>query len=151
MTHPVTSRYAHLMADFDLRPRQLAAHLRDAHGIEPRAARRRYEREVWHGQHEYDGHRERPLLPHADTARSAALMPDETCPSPCATCAATTAGLTLAGEFDADVRPHGEWWANLSDARGTLATYAAARIAPMHALISAAIVAGEFPFAEVSR
>jgi hypothetical protein len=45
------------MADFELRPRQIAAHLRDAHGLEPRAARKGYEREAWHSQHEYDGHR----------------------------------------------------------------------------------------------
>lgn len=58
MTHtPTPNRHAHLLADFDMRPLELARHLRDAHDIEPRAARKRYEREVWHSQHEYEGHR----------------------------------------------------------------------------------------------
>ena len=52
---PIESRYSHLMADFDLRPRQIAAHLRSAHGIEPRGALKGYEREAWHSQHQYDG------------------------------------------------------------------------------------------------
>lgn len=29
-----------------------AKHLREAHGVEPRAARKGYEREVWHTHHE---------------------------------------------------------------------------------------------------
>lgn len=44
--------YDHLKADFELRPRQIAAHLRQAHGVEPKAAKKGYEREVWHRQHE---------------------------------------------------------------------------------------------------
>lgn len=46
------STYDHLMADFKLRPRQIAQHLRDAHRVEPKAAMKGYEREVWHNQHD---------------------------------------------------------------------------------------------------
>lgn len=55
---PERTRYDHLMADYDRPPLAVARHLREAHGIEPKAARKGYEREVWHGQHERDGHRE---------------------------------------------------------------------------------------------
>lgn len=60
MTHtPTPNRYAHLMADYDRPPLALAAHLREAHGIEPkRPTRPSYRRELWHSQHEYDGHRD---------------------------------------------------------------------------------------------
>ena len=44
--------YDHLYHDFRLRPRQIAAHLREAHGIEPKVMRKGYEREGWHDQHE---------------------------------------------------------------------------------------------------
>lgn len=35
-----------------LRPRDIARHLREVHGIEPTSARKGYEREVWSRQHE---------------------------------------------------------------------------------------------------
>jgi hypothetical protein len=50
MTLPAT--YDHLMGDFKLRPRQIASHLREVHGVEPIQAQKGYEREVWHRQHE---------------------------------------------------------------------------------------------------
>lgn len=46
--------YQHLMDDIDLRPLQIAKHLREVHGVEHRAARKGYEREVWHEQHEQE-------------------------------------------------------------------------------------------------
>ncbi len=50
--------YEHIMDDFNKRPREIAKHLREEHGIEPKPAMRGYEREVWHGQHDrahYEG------------------------------------------------------------------------------------------------
>jgi hypothetical protein len=46
------NNYDHLMADFDLRPLQIRKHLVETHHVTPHIPRKRYEREVWHGQHE---------------------------------------------------------------------------------------------------
>ena len=46
------SNYHHLMADFDLRPLQIKAHLIEVHKVTPNMPRKGYEREVWHNQHE---------------------------------------------------------------------------------------------------
>jgi hypothetical protein len=46
------NNYNHLMNDFNLRPLQIKKHLVEAHCIIPHIPRKRYEREVWHGQHE---------------------------------------------------------------------------------------------------
>lgn len=48
--------HAHLMADWDLRPRQIAAHLREVHKVEPKQARKGMEREVWYSQHDDEHH-----------------------------------------------------------------------------------------------
>jgi len=45
--------YDHVRAVFNWPPRQIAQHLRDAHGIEPTPARKGYERELWGRQHEH--------------------------------------------------------------------------------------------------
>ena len=50
---PMT-RLEHLLNDFHIKPRELAKHLREVHGVEPKNARKGYEREVWHSQHEYE-------------------------------------------------------------------------------------------------
>jgi len=50
--------YEHVMNDFKLRPLQVRQHLIEVHHIEPKQARKGYEREVWHNQHDnehYDG------------------------------------------------------------------------------------------------
>lgn len=40
------------MADYELKPLQIKQHLIDVHKVEPKIPRKRYEREVWHSQHE---------------------------------------------------------------------------------------------------
>ncbi len=46
------SDYQHLLNDFHIRPLQIKKHLVEVHNIEPHTARKGYEREVWHSQHE---------------------------------------------------------------------------------------------------
>lgn len=90
-------------------------------------------------------------FPHADTARSMALLPEESCPLPCARCAADTVGYALHGGYDDTLR-RPEWWAILEGPDGhTLASYAAACYGPINAAIASAIAADEWPFARADR
>jgi hypothetical protein len=45
------STYQHTISVIAMRPRQIAAHLRE-HGVEPKGVRKGYERSVWAYQHE---------------------------------------------------------------------------------------------------
>jgi len=54
------STYEHTLEVLMLRPLQIAKHLRE-HGVEPKAARKGYERELWSSQHEHL-HRDHPAV-----------------------------------------------------------------------------------------